>query len=88
MKQTLTTIFFGKEANFFINAKSPKIIKVQKLDRERSAVELTFEVDCWCTSVITVENGHIRIVQFLRVNVSVGMEKSNDTWLDFSFTCN
>lgn len=45
MKQTLTKTLFGKEADFFLTAKNPKIIKVQELDRERSAVEITFEVE-------------------------------------------
>jgi len=42
---TLIREFFGKEADFFINAKTCKISQIKKLDRERSAVEITFEVN-------------------------------------------
>jgi len=45
MKQTITKTFFGEDAIFFKNGTNPKIIKVQTLDRERSAVEITIEVE-------------------------------------------
>jgi len=44
MKQTLTKTFFGKEANFFIG-KFVKISEIKELDRERSAIKITFEVE-------------------------------------------
>ena len=45
MKQTLTTTFFGEQADFLLNANKPKIIQMRKLSRERSAVEITIEID-------------------------------------------
>jgi len=43
MKQTITKTFFNEEADFFIG-KFVKISEIKELDRERSAVEITFEV--------------------------------------------
>jgi len=45
MKTTITKEFFGEEADFFINAKTSKISQIKKLDRERSAIAITFEVE-------------------------------------------
>ena len=39
---TLTKEFFGKEADFFLEA-FISIVKIEKLDRERSAVKITFD---------------------------------------------
>ena len=43
MKQTLTKELFGKDADFFIG-KCIIISDIEELDRERSAVKVTFEV--------------------------------------------
>lgn len=40
---TITKTFFGEDADFFIG-KVAKISEIKEIDRERSAVETTFEV--------------------------------------------
>ena len=44
MTRTLRKEFFGKDAEFFIG-KFVKISEIKELDRERSAVAITFEVE-------------------------------------------
>lgn len=44
MKQIITKEFYGKQAEFFLNHKV-RISKIEKLNRERSATTITFEVD-------------------------------------------
>lgn len=44
MSKTLTREFFGKEADFF-NSGFIKISEIKELDRESSAVAITFEVE-------------------------------------------
>jgi len=41
---TQTITLFGKKADFFLNGKV-RIFKITKLDRERSAVDVTFLSD-------------------------------------------
>lgn len=43
MKQTLKQNFYGDKADFFKNG-FVKIVEIKELDRERAAVEITFEV--------------------------------------------
>ena len=45
MKQILKKILFGDDADFFLHGNYPIIILVETLDRERSTVEVTFEVE-------------------------------------------
>ena len=53
MKKILTKELFGKEADFFIDANNPKIIKVHTIDKKyRSAVEITIEVETETTQSI------------------------------------
>lgn len=44
MKQTLTKEFYGNDADFFIG-KFVKISEIKELNRERSVVKVTFEVE-------------------------------------------
>lgn len=44
MTRTLTKEFFGEDADFFIG-KFVKISEIKEIDRERSAIEITFEVE-------------------------------------------
>jgi len=41
--ETRKITFFGEEAKFFLNANRPQIQKVEKLDRERLTVVVTFD---------------------------------------------
>ncbi len=43
MNPTLVVDMYEEQATFFVNSINLKIVKVQKLDKERSAVEITFE---------------------------------------------
>jgi len=41
--KSLSITLFGKEADFFLDHDEVKVYYIENLDRERSAVEITFE---------------------------------------------